>query len=256
MRLMRSVGVIGCLLMLSASAHGAQMFRFDVQSLAYMSSAVIEGDVTAYQDIHWVDKLTVIVTRVYAGDIKQGDAVTVGLSAYCKAGKDAFDFQRFGKGDHLILFIQPVTQESWKQDGIPYWPAPSGLKLVSEKRVTGVEQQENPGPYVNSIDEGNADKYREKLAEAVKWAAQFKRDLEANRQKVDWMLKQLKARPQIKPETWGVRDYIAVTLCQAIADTGDRAAIEQAKTIRTDRYERQVLDLPPEPKPQTQVEPQ
>jgi hypothetical protein len=31
---------------------------------------------------------------------------------------------------------------------------------------------------------------------------------------------------------WGMRDEIATTLCGPIADTGDKAAIEKAKSIR------------------------
>jgi hypothetical protein len=241
---------------LSAQSEAAQMFPFDLQSLAFMSSGVIEGDVTADENVHWVDKLTVKVTHVYAGRIKEGETVVVGLSAYRKSGKDVFDIQRFAKGDHLILFIQPVTQKSWTQDGIPYWPAPAGLKLLVDARFTGVEQQENPGPYVNAIDEGDADKFRQKVSDAAKWVATFKQDLAKNRQNVAWLLEQLNARPQIKPEAWGVRDHIAVTLCQAIADTSDKAAIEKAKTIRSDRYEQQVLSLPPRSKRDRDADPQ
>jgi hypothetical protein len=243
-------------LLLVPRAHAAQMFRFDLQSLAFMSSGVIEGDVVDYQDVHYIDKLTVKVTRVYGGNAKVGDSVVVGLSAYRKVGKDAFDFQRFGKGDHLILFVQPVTQRSWKEDQIPYWPAPSGLKLIADGKVTGIEQQENPGPYINAIDEGSAKEYPAKVAEAVKWAAAFKQDLEKKRQDQAWLLEQLRARPEIKPEMWGVRDHIAVTLCRAIADLGDPAAVAKAKGIRTDRYEQQVLSLPPRTAKDQKPEPQ
>ena len=225
------------------------MFRFDLQSLAYMSSAAIEGDVIADESIHWVDKLSVKVTRVYAGGIKQGDTITVGLSAFSKVGKDAFDYGRFGKGDRLILFIEPVTQQSWKEDGIPYWPVASGLVLISDEHATGVSQQRNPGPYVNDIDVGNADKFREKVDEAVKWSVGFKQQLDKKRQDVDWLLKQLEARPEIKPDAWGVRDEIAVILCGAIAGTGDKEAIEKARTIRTDHLECQILDLPANSRP-------
>ena len=236
-------------LVLCNRCEAGQMFRFDLQSLAYMSSAAIEGDVIADETIHWVDKLSVKITRVYAGEIKQGDTITVGLSAFSKVGKDAFDWGRFGKGDHLILFIEPVTQQSWKEDGIPYWPVASGLVLISDEHATGVSQQRNPGPYVNDINEGNADKFREKVADAVKWSVAFKQQLDKKRPDVEWLLKQLKARPEIKPDAWGVRDEIAVILCGAIAETGDKAAIEKARTIRIDYFERQILDLPANPGP-------
>jgi len=219
------------------------MFRLDVQSLAYLSSDVIEGDVTAGETIHWVDKLTVKITRVYVGNMKEGDDVVVGLSAYAKAGADVFTTTKFGKGDHLLLFIEPVTQQAWKDDKIPYWPVASGLKLFLGGKVTGVIQESNPGAYVNTIDEGNVDAVREQVAAAVKWAADFRKAFAENKSRPAWLLEQLKARPEIKKESWGVRDCIAATLCEAIGATGDQETIAAAKKLRQDYYERQLLDL-------------
>jgi len=227
----------------ASRAHAAQMFRLDVQSLAYLSSDVVEGDVTAAETIHWVDKLTVKITHVYAGSMKEGDEVVVGLSAYGKAGADVFTTSKFGEGDHLLLFIEPVTQRAWKDDKIPYWPVSSGLKLFLDGKVTGVIQESNPGAYVNTIDEGNVDAVREQVTAAVKWAADFRKAFGENKSRAAWLLEQLKARPEIKGEAWGVRDCIAATLCEAIGASGDQAAIDAAKKLRQDYYERQLLDL-------------
>src|SRR5690348_10891150 len=122
MRLASTTVAVLTLLTLTARAGARQMFRFDLQSLAYTTTAVVEGDVTAAETVHWVDKLTVKVTRVYAGDVKEGDPVVVGLSAYAKARADGSTTGRFGPGDHLVLFVEPVTQRQWKADGIPFWP--------------------------------------------------------------------------------------------------------------------------------------
>ena len=241
-----ALGAFAMLSILADRAEAAQMFRFDLQSLAYMSTAVVEGDVTAYERVHWVDKLSVKITRAYAGEFKEGDTVVAGLSAYAKAGADAFTFERFGVGDHLILFLEPVTQQSWKDDAIPFWPVSSGLKLIVGGKVTGMEQMENPGPYVNNIAEGDAEAYPQKVADAVKWAAEFRKELKEKKSDPAWLLEQLKARPPLKKEEWGVRDDIAVTLCQAIANTGDKDAIARAKALREDRLERQILNLPPQ----------
>ena len=199
---------------------------------------------TADQDIHWVDKLTLKITRVYAGDLKKGDEVIVGLAAYRKATADPFATGRFGKGDHLILFIAPVTQKQWKDDGIPYWPVSSGLKLVADGKVTGIEQESNPGAYVNTIDEGKIDEYRKKIESAVKWSGDFRKTLKEKKSDAGWLLEQLKARPVIKKESWGVRDWIAIKLCEAIVTTGDKETIERAKKLREDRLEQQILGLP------------
>ena len=235
-----------CCMIFSGRAAGANMYRLDLQSLAYMSTAVIEGDVTAYKYVHWVDVLTVQVTHVYAGDVKKGDAVVVGLSAYVKVLKtDSRETTRYGVGDHLILFIEPVTQQRWKDDQIPYWPVASGLKMVADGGVTGVLQESNPGSYLNTVDEGKAAEYPEKVTAAVKWAAEFRQDFVKHKSEAPWLLAQLEARPPLKPEDWGIRDAIATTLCETLAATGDREALEKAKALRTDHYERQLLALPP-----------
>ncbi|HET6251824.1 MAG TPA: hypothetical protein VFE47_29335 [Tepidisphaeraceae bacterium] len=179
------------LLIFTSGVHAAQMFRFDLQSLAYMSTAVIEGDVTDAQTVHWVDKLTIKITKVYAGDYKTGDTAVVGLSAYAKVGKDAQATEKFGTGDHLVLFIEPVTQQSWRDDAVPYWPVASGLKLIVDGKVTGVEQTSNPGAYENTVDEGNAADYPQKVADAVKWAAEFHKAIKEKKNDSKWLLEQL-----------------------------------------------------------------
>jgi hypothetical protein len=243
MRYALVLAALACLIANAQPLHAAQMYRLDLQSLAYLSSDVIEGDVTADETVHWVDKLTLNITHVYAGDLKAGDAVVVGLSAYAKTGKDQFDFRKYEKGDHLLLFIEPVTQQSWKDDKIPYWPVCSGLKLFQDGKVTGVIQEENPGAYINTVDEGTVDACRDQVTAAVKWAAAFRSSLKEHRADVPWLLQQLKSRPEIKKETWGMRDYIAALLCQEIGGTNDAEAINAAREMRQDYYERQMLDL-------------
>ena len=222
------------------SLHAAQMFAFDLESLAYMSTAVIEGDVVSARNVNWVDVLTVKISRTYAGDMRAGDECMVGLSAFAKRKGD-FEYEKFGAGDHLILFIEPVTQEQWKKDGIPYRPAGSGVKLTAGGKVTGMLQRRNPGPSENSEDEGDAKAFRGKVTAAVKWAGQFRKELAEKKGNADWLLIRLAERPVRPREVWGRRDDIAVTLCAALAATHDKTAIDKALKSRTDRYEREVL---------------
>ena len=246
--------VAAAMLLLALCANRAsarQMFHFDLDSLAYLSTAVVEGDVTDAKEIHWVNALTVKVTRAYAGDFKPGDNVVVGLSAYAKAAPESpagLATEKYAAGDHLILFLQLVTQEQWKQDGIPYWPAHSGLKLVAGGDVTGVQQIENPGPYANTVPEGDAEKYRKKVAAAVEWASNFRKEFEKKKADPVWLLEKLKERPVREKEEWGARDAIAVALCEALGATHDQAAIAKAKAMRKDRYELQVLQIASESK--------
>ena len=222
----------------------AQMFAFDLESLAHMSTAVIEGDVVGAKTVNWVDVLTVKVSRAYAGDVKVGHECVVGLSAYAKKKAD-FEYEKFGVGDHLILFIDPVTQEQWKKDGIPYWPVSSGVKVISGGKVTGMLQESNPGSYLNIVDEGEAKAFRDKVEAAVKWGATFRKELAANKDDPAWLLARLAERPVQPKESWGHRDEIAVTLCAALAATHDKEAIDKALKSRTDYYEKELLGWRP-----------
>jgi hypothetical protein len=226
------------------SLRAAQMFAFDLESLAHMSTAVIEGDVVSAKTVNWVDVLTVKVSRAYAGDVHVGQECVVGLSAFAKKKGD-FDFEKFGVGDHLILFIEPVTQEQWKKDGIPYWPVGSGVKLISGGKVTGMLQESNPGSYLNIVDEGEPKAFREKVEAAVKSAATFRKELAAKKDDPAWLLARLAERPVQPKESWGHRDEIAVTLCAALAATHDKEAIDKALKSRTDYYEKEVLGCRP-----------
>jgi hypothetical protein len=226
------------------SLRAAQMFAFDLESLAHMSTAVIEGEIVSAKTVNWVDVLTVKVSRTYAGDAHVGQECVVGLSAYAKKKGD-FNYEAFGVGDHLILFIEPVTQEQWKKDGIPYWPVSSGVKVISGGKVTGMLQESNPGSYLNIVDEGEPKAFRDKLEAAVKWAATFRKELAAKKDDPAWLLSRLSERPVRPIESWGRRDEIAVTLCAALAATHDKEAIDRALKSRTDRYEKEVLGWRP-----------
>lgn len=236
-----AAAVVAVVLFTSAqSLRAAQMFAFDLDSLAHLSSAVIEGDVVRAKTVNSVDVLTVKITRSYAGDLHVGSECVIGLSAYGKHRGD-FDNVPFAAGDHLILFMEPVTQEQWKKDGIAYWLVSSGVKVITGDKVTGMLQWSNPGPYVNTVDEGDAKEFRKKLEAAIKWAAEFKKQLAAHEHDAAWLLARLTDRPVRPLEPRGFRDEIAVTLCQALAATRDKEAIAKARAIRRDYYERELL---------------
>jgi hypothetical protein len=224
----------------SRSLRAAQMFAFDLESLAHMSTAVIEGEVVSAKTVNWVDVLTVKVSRTYAGDVKIGDECAVGLGAFAKK-KDGLQYEKFGIGDHVILFMEPVTQEQWKKEGVQYWTVSSGMKVIFDGKVTGMLQRKNPGPYENTEDEGEVGPFRDKLEAAVKWAATFRKELAAKKDDPACLLARLAERPVRPKESWGHRDEIAVTLCAALAATHDKEAIDKALKSRTDRYEKEVL---------------
>ncbi len=64
----------------TATTCAGNMYAFDLDSLAYMSTSVIEGDVVRARSINWIDALAIKVTHTYAGDINPGHECVVGLT--------------------------------------------------------------------------------------------------------------------------------------------------------------------------------
>jgi hypothetical protein len=229
------------LLLIALPAGARPLFHYDLQSLAYMSSAIIQGNVTAAKEVNGIDALTIKITKSHLGDFKQGDSIVVGTSAYAKTA-DVHNLAKLSTGDHLILFIQPTTPDSVKQAGLDHWVISSGVKLIFVDKVTGMRQDMNPGPYINSIDEGPAAEYPDKLAAAIHFAADFRKSFARNKSNAPWLLDQLQSRPPISKDDFNRRDQLAADLCQALAATHDAKAIAKANELRTDSYERQLLD--------------
>lgn len=225
----------------SPSAHAMQMCSFDLDSLMYASTSVVEGEIVAAQEsskeTNWVDLLTVKVTKSVVGDVKADEKIVVALSPYrrVKHGVDG----RFGVGDTVILFLTPIEKKRQEEYRADYWPVPSGVKVVDEGNVTGMLQGNNPGPYVNYIVEGKIDAYREKMSASLKWVVTFKKDFAEKKGNVAWLLAALAARPDLA-DGWH-RDLLALDLCRAIAATHDADAIVKAKALRKNYHEQQTL---------------
>ncbi|MFN8553803.1 MAG: hypothetical protein U0103_20205 [Candidatus Obscuribacterales bacterium] len=212
------------------------MLSYDLDSLVYLSTDVLKVKVDSVEKRNYIDRLNVRIQRVFlSAGTKFGENIEVGFSAYSKVSGP------FTKGETLFIFIEPARKE-WLAQGINYWPVPSGVKVVVGEKVTGMLQNSNPGPYVNDIDEGKVTPFCEKLSHVVEWVTNFKLKLKTNEKNATWLLAQLKQRSNPK-EGW--RDQIAVQLCRALANTGDRRAIQSALAIRTDQYERQILESGP-----------
>jgi hypothetical protein len=158
----------------------------------------------------------------------------IGLSAYSKDSSRG----EFKTGDHLIVFIEPASSD-WQKQGIPFWPVPSGIKLIEQDRVKGMVQLNNPGPYEACLDQGSLSDFKDELKISMKKMKVFAAEFAKNRSNAKWLLQELEARP-IR-ETEASRDQIAIVLCQALAKTADIRAIDEAKGKRRNFYEKQLL---------------
>jgi hypothetical protein len=209
------------------------MFSFDLDSLVYMSSEIVEVDVTDTRIENWMNIVSGKVIKTYAGKNKANEQITVGLSAYSKR-----DSKAFGKGDHLILFLEPAPpREQFRS--FKYWPVPSGLKLIEGQKVTGVYQENNPGVYVPSIDDGRLEQFKLKLIQSIAYTEAFRKDFDRNKSNTKWLLARLGERKQVENANG---DRLATMLCQALAASHDQEAISKAKAMRTNHNERQILE--------------
>lgn len=209
------------------------MFSFDLDSLVYMSSEIIEVGVTDARLENWMNIVSGKVLRTYVGKDKANEQITVGLSAYSKR-----DGKAFGKGDRLILFLEPAPARE-QFHSFKYWPVPSGLKLIEGEKVTGVYQENNPGVYVPSIDDGRLEQFKIKLLQSIADTEAFRKAFEANKSNTKWLLARLGERKQVENANG---DKLATMLCQALAATHDQEAIGKAKARRTNYQERQILE--------------
>lgn len=218
--------------MICTYAHAKSLLSFDLDSLVFMSTEVLEVQIESAKMQDWINCLTVSVLKNFLGREKNGEKISVGLSTYSKENGN------FDKGDTLFLFIERPRKE-WLDKGLQYWPVPSGVKVVANGQVTGMIQNENPGPYINAVEDGPVEDFRGKLGRAVQHVARFKRELQMNASDSKWLLTQLKERPLPKE---GFRDCIAVQLCRTLAKTRDKTSINEALKLRKDPYERQSLE--------------
>lgn len=225
---------------LSVGRAGAKsMFSFDLDSLVFMSKQILEVEVKETRKTSWINVLILSVLKNWSAESdkpspeEHADKI-IGLSAYSKDSSGG----EFKAGDHLFVFIEPASSD-WQKQGIPFWPVPSGIKLIEKDRVKGMVQLSNPGPYEANLDQGSLSEFKHDLKSSIKTMKFFASEFAKNRSNSKWLLRELEARPI--GETDSSRDQIAIVLCQALAKTADKKAIDEAKSKRRNFYEKQLL---------------
>lgn len=227
---------------LSISRVGAKsMFSFDLDSLIFMSKQIFEVEVKETRKTDWITVLNLSVLKNWSSEsdkqVQEKSRVwqtIIGLSAYSKDSSRG----EFKPGDHLFVFIEPASS-NWQKQGIPFWPVPSGIKVIEQDRVKGMVQLSNPGPYEASLDQGCLSDFKDELRISMKKMKVFAAEFARNRSNANWLLRELEARPIREGDT--SRDQIAIVLCQALAKTADTRAIDEAKRKRHNFYEKQLL---------------
>lgn len=259
----RRFSLFGLLLLLGSLAlclpgRAMDMYSYDLDSLVYLSSDVIDADIVSVASKGGLDLTDVKVTRVYQGHFTIGQTVQVTALDFFWVGernddpKDLFGKgrrlfgkgRRLGAGDHVTLFLakaRPVFLYNIPKDADIYWPAPSGVKLIDQGRVKGFEQYNNPGPYETEwADEKalktlpNPEQFRRELAESIREAARLKPLLQGKAVQTDEpkLLAVLRKRVRTGHHFWfRERDAISEAACTQIVSLRDFEAVADALAI-------------------------
>src|SRR5262249_36837519 len=152
--------VLVVLLAPAAPANAKVLDVYDLDSLTYWSTAIVEGDMLRKYTANNLDLIDVKLTLVNKGPFKAGQTVAVTRpSLYRKHSLRSVE--PLEAGDHIVMFlvraqaqfVQPVPK-----DADVYVPLPSGLRLVHGEQVFEFYQPMNPGPYVIRRHAGPMDK--------------------------------------------------------------------------------------------------
>ena len=275
----------------ASHASAAYMCSYDLDSLVLHADIVVEAEVTAVNDADYPRVCTLKVSKAYYGNVMESDKLSMECSTYVKiTGQGWFGWGPFSVGDKVFAFLVKARWEKNLLDA--YSPCPSGIKVLErrkvlttariadirsiynsdnfnirvrvpttapssdiqlkQERVLGMEQQMSPGPYADSLDEGELGAFRQKLIERIKWAKYFREDFAVHRGDATWLLARLEER-LAEPFTLAahprVVDGIATDLCEAISKTKDQNTInEAAGLIREWPYSQWLggADKPPE----------
>ena len=231
---------VAVLILSAGSASGMNLYAYDLDSLIYMSTEVIEGTLGQGAD-------SVTVTRVHKGQFSVGDTVALEAMDFFRKGS-FMESRRLEAGDEVTLFLVRATAQflyDIPEGAEIYWPVPSGVKLHIDNKVLGFRQMSNPGPYLVNRHENalafakDPEGFRELLVERMTYVDELTAELArpAAEQSIDWLCELLDQRSKLSAETrqlfgWG--DYICKTACAHVANRHDPAEIDRALQIYRD----------------------
>ena len=103
--------VIAFCLSCCGSARAMNLYTYDLDSLAYMSSDVVEADIVGSKPNKNFEIVQVRVTDVRKGHFTKGQTVDlIALSFFYKTGADTFNSKPLAAGDHLFLWLVKATK--------------------------------------------------------------------------------------------------------------------------------------------------
>lgn len=231
--------------------HAAILYVYDRDSLVYLSTDVVEGEIVRSYKANEVILVEVKVTLVHKGGFKKGQTVVLAHSdIYRKPQKGDVNPQPLAAGDRLVLFVSramPTEFNLLPKEAVMYAPLPGGIMLLQGDHVFGFSQWSNPGPYVVNVaakEKITLVQFRQKLRDSLRNTEEWARLIEAKQAELDVprLLKLLAKRLADRSrDTFGGRDYFAERICIRFANTHDLILLSQALPLAKGNYEAYTL---------------
>ena len=233
------------LLLASGSAEAAILFSYDLDSLVYLSTDIVEGTLVGPDERPVRNPDLVEISAVYKGELSPGSRIPIRGIPFCQmpAGGEFGELSLLESGMRVILFLQPVDREfdrSAPRDAVKLvW---SGVKVLRDGRVLGFSQHYgNPGPYVLETPQAfkghtfpPVEEFRRQLAGSLDAMDALRERLESDAvpEDVPWLMELLQTRrsdrvPFTRPILFGRRDHIAELICSRLASLHMPEVLEQ-----------------------------
>jgi hypothetical protein len=223
-------------------AHARIYFSFDLDSLAFYGTDIVEAELVATPDGK-IPLYQARVTKVLSGNLKENQTVAIGtLAEYAKPLQGPFQTTPLASGDHAILFLArgPYPFAGRNHDDQRLNLLPGGIRLITDKGVAAFDQYINPGPAVAEISrDGQAplptlEEFRTTLAESLRRAVEIRPKLQAALAARDGaaLLALLKIRATSQTNDRQGGDMIAYKLDECLADLADPGLTDEAATIQ------------------------
>jgi len=224
-----------CLLTLftADSVRAMNFDHYDLDSLVYMSSEIVEAKLMRFYKEHNLDLAEIKVTAVHKGAFEPGQSVAIAALNFYMIPDDKMEFNLnpLRIGDTFFFFLARAEKRFlWDiPDGAAiYWTTPSGLKLIRENKVIGFAQLSNPGPYEALLPKSHfnltsptPEEYREQIHTSIGNSFGLSEQLKkpATRADAPKLMRMLRLRMQ-NHDRW-LRDAIAEDICTQLANLHD-----------------------------------
>lgn len=241
--------VLAVLLAFAVGASQAmQMAHYDLDSLIYLCTDIIEGEIITDATANSVSPaVDVNVLAVYKGAYKRNETLHVSIGPYTKAGRT-----RLGKGDRCFFFLdKPRGPGGTADKKTTLHAVPSGIRLIHENQLLFFRQGNNPGPYLAVLPGPNSGKkfptveeFRKQLGASLQKVESYKPllDPSAGKPDGDRLLKILAERSgQPADEFMEINDKIAEVACQRLAELREPEFLFRALVLTKDYFRLGIL---------------